>query len=559
MVVCQGTIIGPTEKKKMKVTHENLSKEYHESGAWSDVPLDAYFRKTAERHPERLALADAPDRTSWTGGAPRHLTYAEADLEIDRLAAFYTTLGLASDHVIGLQAPNTVDTVIAILAALRAGLIVSPLPLHWRQKNVLDALNSIGAKGFVVADRVETRDVGIAARDVAADLFSLRFVFGLGKDIPDGLIELGPMLAEMGDELQFDASSRPEAADHTATICWSRSGEENVPVSRCHNHWSAAGQMIVQEGNIKEGDSFVVPYSLSGLTGLGAGLVPWLMTGGALHLHHPTSLANLAAHANQTEANVVITPGPLAQHLDRKLSSSDTTVLAAWNISAPHPTTFVARRHLVDVQVADEFALLAKARGPSAKVKATALGKHSGPIGCENGPALLEINLSEKVEGQAQTLLVKGPMVPETGWRTINSEHNRVGWEGNGFLNTNIKVETVEDGIAGFGVPGLYALSTGNLETIDMIYSNYPGIREAAAFIVEDAVLGARMYAALVPEPGSVPDANAFFAYLDAEGVDLAKIPNRVLILQSLPENPDGTICRERLTMRTQRLPAAVA
>ncbi|WP_430930973.1 hypothetical protein, partial [Robiginitalea biformata] len=91
--------------------------------------------------------------------------------------------------------PNTVDTVIAILAALRADLIVSPLPLHWRQKNVLDALNSIGAKGLIAADRIETRDVGTAARDVAAELFSLRFVFGLGKDIPDGLIELGPMLA----------------------------------------------------------------------------------------------------------------------------------------------------------------------------------------------------------------------------------------------------------------------------------------------------------------------------------------------------------------------------
>ena len=130
----------------MKVTQENLSKEFHESGAWSDVPLDELFRTTARENPSRLALVDAPDRSDWTGGAPRQLSYAEADAEIDRLAAFYGTIGLSADHVIGVQAPNTVDTVIAILAALRAGLIVSPLPLHWRQKNVLDALNSIGAR-----------------------------------------------------------------------------------------------------------------------------------------------------------------------------------------------------------------------------------------------------------------------------------------------------------------------------------------------------------------------------------------------------------------------------
>ncbi|KZM49739.1 class I adenylate-forming enzyme family protein [Labrenzia sp. OB1] len=541
----------------MKVTQESLSKEHHDSGAWSDLPLDELFRQTAAEHPTRLAIADAPDREVWTGGAPRQVTYEEADREIDRLAAFYRTVGLATDHVIGVQAPNTVDAVIAILAAFRADLIISPLPLHWRQKNVLAALNSIGAKGFIAADRVETRDVGVAARDVAGDLFSLRFVFGLGKNIPDGLIELGPMLAEMGDGLEFKPSERPDPADHTATICWSRSGEENVPVSRCHNHWISAAQMIVEEAHIGEASSILLPYSLSGLTGLGGGLVPWLRTGGTLHLHHPTSLANLAAHANDVKADVVMTPGPLAQTLDRKLSDHETTILAAWNIAAPRPTTFVARRRLVDLHIADEFALMAKARGPSAKMKAMALGKHCGPNGCESGPALLEISVADATEGLGPSLLVKGPMVPEVGWHTINGENLKVHRDTAGFLNTNIGVDLVEGGISGFGIPGRYALGTGNLEAVDLIYADYEGVKEAAAFIVADSILGARMYAALVPEQGQVPDAGAFFAYLDAEGVDLAKIPHRVLILQSLPRNADGTVSRERLTMRTQRLPAS--
>lgn len=544
----------------MRATPETLAQEHHESGAWSDIPLDELFRRTAQAHPERLAVADAPDRSTWTGGAPRKLTYEQADREIDRLAAFFRTVGLSADHVIGIQSPNTVDTVIAVLAALRADLILSPLPLHWRQKNVLDALNSIGAKGFIAADRVETREVGVAARDVAADLFSLRFVFGLGRDIPDGLIELGPMLAEMGDELQFEqGDARPDAADHAATICWSRSGEENMPVSRCHNHWISAGNLVVREAHIKDGSSILVPYSLSGLTGLGAGLVPWLLTGGTLHLHHPTSLNNLAAHAKAANADVVMTPGPLAQTLDRKLGDHDATVLAAWNISSPQPAAFVARRRLVDLQVADEFVLTAHARGPSAKARPVPLGKHNGPEGCESGPALVELAVSEEIDGQKPTLLAKGPMVPDIGWRTINGSQRRVRWEGTGYLNTNIKVEKSEDGLSGFGIAGMYALGTGNLETIDVIYADYPGIREAAAFVVEEPILGARIYAALVPEAGNVPDAGTFFAYLDAEGVDLAKIPHRVLILQSLPRNPDGTVCRERLTLRTQRLPAAVA
>ena len=113
-----------------------------------------------------------------------------------------------------------------------------------------------------------------------------------------------------------------------------------MPISRCHNHWSSAAELVVQEAHVKDASAILVPYSLSGLSGLGAGLVPWLKTGGTLYLHHPTSLSNLADHANEIGADVVMTPGPLAQTMDRQLKSNDCTVLAVWNISAPHPTAF---------------------------------------------------------------------------------------------------------------------------------------------------------------------------------------------------------------------------
>lgn len=542
----------------MKVTPDNLSEPYRATGVWGDTTLDSLFRQTAQLHPERTAIVDAPDRADWTGGEARSLTYAEADKEITRLAAFFKAVGLSTDHVLGLQSPNTVDTVVAFLAALRAGLIVSPLPLHWRQKNVVEALNSVGAKGFIAADRIETRNVGIAARDAAADLFSLRFVFGLGKDVPDGLIELAPMLAEMGDELEFEEIEREQAADHVATISWSRSGEKTVPVNRCHNHWLAAARQCVHEAGLKHGERLLVPYSLSGLTGIGAGLVPWLLVGGTLHLHHPTSLLQLSRHANQVGADYVLTPGPLTQILDKNLVSDHATIVAAWNVAAPRPGAFVPKHKVIDLQIADEFALVAKARGPSAKVQATPLGKQPGPNGCESGPAHLEIGITDDKDGTHSSLRVKGAMVPEIGWKSHEPISKYVR-EKDGFIDTEILVETSEEGVDGFGIPGLYAHGAGDLEQLDRIYSSYPGLVEAAAFLVEDDILGARVYAALVPQPGQIPDAKAFFAFLDAQGVDLAKIPNRVLVLQSLPRSDDGKVDRERLTLRTQRQTAAVA
>jgi len=541
----------------MKTTPEELISDYHQAGAWGTNTLDGLVSANAAAEPDRVALVDAPNREGWTGGAPRSLTYAELDQEITRLAGFYRALGLSADHVLGLQAPNTVDAVVALLAALRADLVVSPLPLHWRQANVLESLNSIGAKALISADRVETRSIADAARDIAAELFSLRFVFGLGKDIPDGLIELGPMLEEMGDDIPPLEGRRADAPDHTATISWSRSSGEIVPVVRTHNHWLAAAKLIEAEANIEPGSRFVVPYSLSGLTGLGAGLVPWLRAAGTLHLHYPTSLHQLTRHAADVKADYVLTPGPLAHMMDRKLDTGDVTIIAAWNIASPAPSAFTANNYIVDLHIADEFSLVANARGPSAKAQATALGKHNGPNGCESGPALLEIEIREDPETDAKTLKLRGAMVPDIGWKTMAPP--KLGLDADGFLETGISVEETTDGIAGFGIPGTMAHGTGPLTEIDDIYARYKGIKEAAAFLVEDPLLGARIHAAVVPDVGTVPDAKAFFAYLDAEGVDLAKIPHRVLVLQSLPRNEDGTLNRERLTLRTQRLPAAVA
>ncbi|WP_417668535.1 AMP-binding protein [Roseibium sp.] len=542
----------------MKTVSEDQSVQFRGDGSWGDMTLDGLFRKTAQSHPDRLAISDAPDKSQWTGGEPRSLSYAQADKEIDRLAAFYHAVGLQADHVIGIQAPNTVDTVIAFLAALRADLIVSPLPLHWRQKNVLTALNSIGAKGFIAADRVETRMVGSAARDVAADLFSLRFVFGLGKDVPDGLIELEPMLAEMGDELVLNESERADPADHTATISWSRCSGETVPVTRCHNHWTAAAQVNQEHMPLADGANLLVPYSLSGLTGLGAGLVPWLLSSGSLYLHHPTSLNRLAKHANDVNADYVLTPGPLAPMLDKGLKNADTLIAAAWNISAPPPQPLKSRHKIIDVHIADEFALVARPRGDNENPEVVPLGKLKGPSGHESGSALLDLDISQRDDETPSTLLVKGAAAPDLRWRTIEAD-KCFSRNSDGYIETGIPVEIVDNGVAGFGIPGMFAPGGGDLDAIDSLYLSYPGIDDAAAFLVEDDILGARLYAALVPQRGTVPDAKAFFAYLDAEGVDLAHIPYRVLLLQSLPRGLDGKVDRDRLTLRTQRVTAQVA
>lgn len=546
------------EKVSMKSLTDSLCEDYRAKGAWGTATLDGLFKKTAAAHPGRIAIVDAPDKAEWTGGTPRKLTYAEADKEIDRLAAFYRAVGLSADSVVGLQSPNTVETIIAFLAALRADLIVAPIPMHWRQGDLLAALNKVGAKGLVAADRIETRKTGITARDAAADVFSLRFVFGLGKEIPDGLIELEPMLAEMGDELEAPVSERSEPADHIATLCWSRASKTPLPITRSHNHWIAAARLAMSQTPMIKGAKFLIPYGMSGLTGIGAGLVPWLLSEGTLHLHHARSLATLARHANTIRADYILAPGPLVPMLSGALSAPKRTIAAAWNISAPSIRPFVTRHDVLDLHVADEFGMVSRLRNPDGSPDPVSLGSHADMRDAENAPVMLNLATSENDAADRASLRIKGAAAPGKRWHTV-AEGEYWATDNLGFMETEIGIEPHNGLMPGFGIQGQYAPGGVDLTGVDDIYKAYPGVQDAAAFLVEDDILGGRLYAAVVPMPGQAPDAKAFFSYLDTSGVDLVKIPHRVLVLQALPRTQDGKVDREKLTMRTQRVAAKVA
>ena len=115
--------------------------------------LDDLFRRAGVRRPDALALIDPPNGETITGGAPRRLTYAEADRAISALAAKLRGLSLQTDMVVALQLANTVESVIALLGVLRAGMIAAPLPLLWRKQEMVAALSRIGAKAIVTSSR----------------------------------------------------------------------------------------------------------------------------------------------------------------------------------------------------------------------------------------------------------------------------------------------------------------------------------------------------------------------------------------------------------------------
>ena len=162
----------------------------------SAATLDDLFRNAAARRPDAIALCDPPNRSSFTDGEPRRLTYAQADHIVSAIAGRLRRLGLSTDVVVALQLPNTVESVLALLGVLRAGLIAAPLPLLWRRADAAAALNRVGAKAIITscADRRD-RSLRVSPWTSRPRFFRSATSAASATNLPDGVIPLDDLMA----------------------------------------------------------------------------------------------------------------------------------------------------------------------------------------------------------------------------------------------------------------------------------------------------------------------------------------------------------------------------
>src|SRR5512140_2239729 len=152
--------------------------------------LDGLFRRILARKPDALALLDPLDKPRVTGQPPKRLTFAEADRAISALAAHFIEAGLPNNSVIAVQLPSTVELMLTVLAAHRAGLVVALFPQLWRQAELTVALNRTGARAIVTSGKIDGVNHADLAMNAAAEAFSIRHVCGFGDDLPEGMASL---------------------------------------------------------------------------------------------------------------------------------------------------------------------------------------------------------------------------------------------------------------------------------------------------------------------------------------------------------------------------------
>ena len=379
------------------------------------LTIDAVFRRLAERRPDALALADAPHRQSFTDGAPRRLSFAEADRMVTAIAGRLRAMGLPTDAIVGIQLPNIVENVLTMLGVLRAGMILAPLPLLWRRADAVAALGRIGAKALITCGHVGAFDHSQFALRVAAEVFSIRYVCGFGGNLPDGVVPFDDLFtAQTPDPIPpLDGERQSNAAAHVAAVTFDVGEGGIVPVARNHPELLAAGLAVVLESRLPHGASILSAIAPASFAGISLTLLPWLFTGGTLVLHHAFDPDVLAAQRQNDRCGALILPAPVVFNLaDAGAFAGDDTacVIAAWRSPQRLATSPIWREPdtvLVDVSLFGEAVLVASRRGVDGAPSALRLGRVlAQPDGGRS------VAVAELMRTDAGTLAVRGPMVP---------------------------------------------------------------------------------------------------------------------------------------------------
>jgi hypothetical protein len=452
--------------------------------------LDDLFRRIVTRRPDAIALADPPNRASFTDGAPRRLTFAQADRVVSAIAERLHRLGLQTDQIVAIQMANTVDAVLTLLGIVRAGLIATPLPLLWRQPECVAALNRVGAAALIVSNRIGSVDHCALAMNVAAEVFHIRHVGAFGSDLPDGIAPFDDLYdTEPTDEPPTITRALNPAA-HVAVITWDVGADGLVPVARSHFELLAAGAAIALESRVEQNAVILSSLALPSFGALALSVLPWLLVGGTLALHHPFDDLAFVAQCEAEQCNVIVVPGALAPRLadagafNRRDGAK--TVIAAWR--APESLADSAGWDdpaigLIDVPVFGETALFAARRAANGRPAPVRLGPVTAPSGTAGALQMAELTRTE-----AGTIGIRGPLVPKfplpASVDSVGQPAFTVG--GDGFVDTGypceVDPESREVTISGppAGVGGGHRACLRALAAASAAVEAEPAVREKA-------------------------------------------------------------------------------
>ncbi len=549
-------------------------------GWWTGQTLDECFDRHVAARPDQVALVDAPNRTSFTQGEPRRLTWAQVARAADGVATEMLRCGLGDGDVVGVQLPNIAELAVVYLAGMRIGVIISPFPAQYREHEVVAMGNIGGFSALITTARVAGRDNAVNFAALRGEIPSLQVVLAFGAPLPDGVVALDAALEGPGDPsmLADYRAGRAVHANDCLTLCWT-SGTESNPkgVPRAHGDWQAIAAVTAGWPELDVDSVLLCTFPMVNAGGVGGMYMPWVLTGCRLVMHHPFDLDTfLDQVGSESITHSVSPPAILTQlllepdrlaaadlHTLRTMGSGSTTMLPAmiegWEARGVEIINFFGSNEGLGLTGA-------RANIPDAAIRGSLLprpGDHGLPtrVTLEHlvSERLVDVGTGALITagGEPGELRLKGPFIFAGYWGTDNQPgHPGSPFDAEGYFKTGDVFEYLGDHLQYVSflgrfkeliVRGGFKISPADIEGM---VAEHPAVAEVAAVGAPDPVLGERVCVFVVPKEGQQLTLEELIAFLRTQKVATFKLPERLEIVDELPRSAIGKVLKRDLKSR---------
>jgi len=431
------------------------------------------------------------------------------------------------------------------------------VPLLWRRFEIESACDALEPKALLGGGTSAGESQVETMCEIAASHLSVRFVLGFGYDLPDGATPLDEALeaALSGSVAPVEARTLPGTAMITFAA---RVDAPLVPVFRGEADLLAQGAMTVLALALTSRDVILSPYPLTGVVGLSLGLMPWLISGGALALHHPFDYGLFVQQLIKSEATVTAVPASILAALaeDGVLRAPECRLTRAgcvWSMAELAGKSVAldgVSVPLFDLYPLGDLAAIVRRRAAGLDSALLPYGTIRGEEG--DSAVLLEtaLGVSRALGLGPRELLLRGAVVPQ-GATQPGAQQAPLA-RGQGYASSGLRAVT--EGERGDRIRikresellqhGGFAIAAAEL---DQLYQSFPGFLDAACFVLPDPIVGDRIFAAVVPKPNQPISLQGLHDFLTARGVAPYKLPDRLVVVKLIPRDGAGKVLREQV------------
>lgn len=373
-------------------------------GPGSSAALARLLADAARLDPGRPAFRDGPGRQSWCGRPSFELNCEIGAEAVGRLAAYLAGLGLERYARVGVCLPNGSEAALSILAVGEAGLTPCLLDVTANAGELSNAIETADIRAVITQARLGADRPAQKLCFVAAGFFRLRFLMAFGPDVPDGVVDLDPVLLAPRRSTAVPLASSDMDHLGPGLVSFARGSGGRGGQFRTYRSLIAAAAPIVRAAKLRPGERLLTFLPPDDLKGLATGLVAGLIAGATVEGHAVFDSALLLDALAGSDPTHLAVPGWMEPVLaEADLGSDLRSVIFVHEPPLRFENRPGMRFPVVDVVCCAELALLSSRRHVSDRLTFADLGD-GGADPLE--PSLLQWRLSDGDE-----LWLRGPAV----------------------------------------------------------------------------------------------------------------------------------------------------